>query len=68
MDKCKKSNYRVKKTSRKTYDLQLDPELHATWATDQELPEGQFKQCWPHGKYTHPTGGRVAFTRASGEK
>jgi hypothetical protein len=54
MAKSKKSNYKVKKNSRKTYDLQLDPELQAAWATDQELPEGQFKQCWPHGKDPHP--------------
>jgi len=54
MARSKKSNYKVKKNSRKTYDLQLDPELQAAWATDQELPEGQFKQCWPHGKYPHP--------------
>jgi len=52
--KSKKSNYKVKKNPWKRFELQIDPELAAAWADDQELPEGQFKQCWPHGKYPHP--------------
>jgi hypothetical protein len=65
--KSKKSNYKVKRNLRKTYDLQLDPELQAAWATDQELPEGQFKQCWPHGKYPPAHVGRDGRSNVGAE-